>query len=73
MKKMFIVGLMFLLTAGIFSLQALTRCWEVPATRGNAGRILDWCDDVTCRHCVYISNTGYDADLEWTECEAECL
>ncbi|GEM_PF-2663769 len=72
MKKTMGIFLILLLTGGLLTLKAYTRCNEIPATRSNAGRILDWCDDVTCRHCVQINN-GYEADLEWTECEAECL
>ncbi len=45
-------------------------CHDVEATRERAGRILDWCDDVTCRECLDYSTPG--VIIRSTECWANC-
>ncbi len=47
------------------------RCSPIEASRANAGRILDWCRNVTCRKCVDVDENG-GATIYTTECWANC-
>ena len=69
MKK--IVLALVLVSSMFFSMNTIAkRCVEIDATRHTAGRILDWCDDVTCRKCVDADGPG--ATIYTTECWANC-
>ena len=78
MKK---VVLALVLTIGLgFSINMFAKsCSPIPATRENAGGIMDWCDKVSCRKCtdadpLYNGHEYVDPGviIYTVECEANC-